>query len=79
MTTNISVEKPDELRSLLVAAARAVIDGKLNVQRANAVASLSAEVHKSIRLEMVGEALTDKSMAIENGRLVQFPRIAGSA
>jgi hypothetical protein len=79
MSNNIRVENSDDLRSLLIAAARAVIDGKLNVQRANAVASLSAEVHKSIRLEMVGKALSDKSMAIENGRLVEFPRIEGNA
>lgn len=79
MSTSVNIENPDELRSLLVAAARAVIDGKLNVQRANAVASLSSEVHKSIRLEMVGQALSEKSMAIENGKLVEFPRISGNA
>ena len=76
---DISVQTPDDLRSLLIAAARAVIDGKLNVQRANAVAALSSEVHKSIRLELVGQALSDKSMAIENGKLIEFPRVAGNA
>lgn len=76
---DISVQTPDDLRSLLIAAARAVIDGKLNVQRANAVAALSSEVHKSIRLDLVGQALSDKSMAIENGKLIEFPRVAGNA
>lgn len=59
-------------RAILNAAIRAVIDGKLNVQRANAVAALSSEVHKNIRLEMVGVALSDRAMAIENGKLVQI-------
>ena len=76
---DISVQTPDDLRSLLIAASRAVIDGKLNVQRANAVAALSSEVHKSIRLELVGQALSDKSMAIENGKLIEFPRVSGNA
>lgn len=74
MSNHITIQTHEELRALLVASVKAVIDGKLNVQRANCVASLAAEVHKSIRLEIVGQALSDKAMAIENGKLIEFPR-----
>jgi hypothetical protein len=63
---------PNEFRGILIAATQAVIDGRINVQQANAVAGLASEVHKSVRLEIVGQALSDKNIAIEGGQLVKL-------
>jgi len=40
-----------ELRSMLGATIEALLEGRIEVARANAVASLSSELHKSIKSE----------------------------
>ena len=61
---------PEELRSVLTAAAYAVVEGRITVQQANALSSLSSEVHKSLKMQYVGQLICDDLPNIENGRIV---------
>lgn len=45
----MKINSPSELRSILLQSMEALIEGKMSVQQANALASLSSEAHKSIR------------------------------
>lgn len=67
----VEVTTPAELRSLLVESAKAVVDGRITVQQANAVSGLSAEVHKSMKMEYVGQIIDSGGYNIEGGRLVE--------
>lgn len=62
---------PSELRSLLIESAKAVVDGRLTVQQANAVSGLSSEVHKSMKMEYVGQIIDSGSYSVEGGRLIE--------
>ena len=66
----VEVTSPSELRSLLIASAKAVVDGRLTVQQANAVSSLSSEVHKSLKMEYVGQIIDSGTYDIQDGRLI---------
>lgn len=66
----VEVTSPAELRSLLIESAKAVLDGRLTVQQANAVSGLSAEVHKSIKMEYVGQVLDTGQYSITDGKLI---------
>lgn len=66
----VEVTSPAELRSLLIESARAVVDGRLTVQQANAVSGLSAEVHKSLKMEYVGQMIDAGGIRIEGGRII---------
>jgi hypothetical protein len=57
----VSPSPPSELRELLIKSAMAVLDRQLTPAQANAIASLSSEVHKSIKMQMVGEMMSCKS------------------
>jgi len=45
------VGTPSEFRTLLVATAVGILKGEVNAAQANAIASLSSELHKSVRTE----------------------------
>lgn len=64
-------EDPIELRSLLIECAKAVVDNRITVQQANAVSALSAEVHKSLKMQYVGQIIHDGSFSIKEGRLLE--------
>jgi hypothetical protein len=59
-----SPSPPAELRELLINSARAVLDRQLTPAQANSIALLSAEVHKSIKMQLVGEMMSSKSEPI---------------
>jgi hypothetical protein len=65
----VEVTSPIELRSLLIESAKAVVDGRLTVQQANSVSGLSSEVHKSLKMEYVGQMLDSGAYSINDGRL----------
>lgn len=67
----VQVTTPAELRSLLIESARAVVDGRVTVPQANAVSGLSAEVHKSMKMEYVGQIIDSGGYSIEGGRLIE--------
>ena len=47
------------VQHLLLQSALAVVEGKLTAKEANAIAGLTAEIHKSIKLELVGKLMND--------------------
>jgi len=55
---------PEELRELLIESVRAVLDRKLSPAQAHAVAALSAEVHKSIKMEIVGDIVSSSEKLV---------------
>ena len=66
--------KPEELRSLLIECAKSVVDNRITVQQANAVAGLSAEIHKSIKMEYVGQVISSGHFKIKDGELFEYKR-----
>ena len=66
----INQTSPVELRSLLIESARAVVDGRITVQQANAVSSLSSEIHKSLKMEYVGQMIDNGQYEIQGGKLI---------
>lgn len=62
----MKINSPAELRTILLQCMEMLIEGKMSVNQANAVASLSSEAHKSIRQQW--------EMTLE---LVDNPDIAG--
>jgi len=70
MTEYIKETKPEELRAILVSSIRAVIDGQITVPQANAISSLSSEVHKSVKMEYVGQILAKEKVLIRNGKII---------
>lgn len=65
------ITTPAELRALLLECAVRVMEGTTNVSQANAVASLSAEVHKSVRQEWEMRCYAAENLGIEEGRIVR--------
>jgi len=55
---------PEQLRELLIDSVKAVLDRKLSPAQANAVAALSAEVHKSIKMEIVGDIVSSSEKLV---------------
>lgn len=79
----MKINSPAELRSILLQCMEKLIEGKLSVSQANAIASLSSEAHKSIRqqwemtLELVDNpALTGSGYVSETVRLVSIAKEA---
>ena len=62
----MKINSPAELRAILLQCMEMVIEGKMTVNQANAVASLSSEAHKSIRQQW--------EMTLE---LVENPELTG--
>lgn len=62
----MKINSPAELRAILLQCMEHLIEGKMSVNQANAIASLSAEAHKSIRQQW--------DMTLE---LVNNPELAG--
>ena len=61
---------PEDLRAILVSSIRMVIEGDMSVQQANAISSLSSEVHKSIKMEYVGQILSRETITVKNGKVI---------
>ncbi len=66
------IKTPEEFRTLLIAAAGAVLEGRINVQQANALSGLSAEVHKSLKMQYVGQMIGAGNVSITDGRVVRM-------
>ena len=74
MTLNdfITIKSPDEWRGMLMSAAVAVLDGRVNIAQANSVIGLSTEVHKSLRQEWDMRRYVSESITINHGRLIRL-------
>lgn len=48
---------PENVRHLLLQSALAVVTGRLTPKEANSIAALTAEIHKSLKMEYIGKVL----------------------
>ena len=61
-----------DLRGALLASVEAVLEGRLTVSQANAVAQLSAEVHKSIKQEWDMRVYANEHLSLSAGRVISL-------
>lgn len=61
-----------DLRGVLLATIEAVLEGRVNVAQANAVAGLSAELHKSIRQEWDMRVYANEHLHLAHGEVVKL-------
>ena len=59
-----------DLRGALLTTIQGVLEGKINVAQANAVASLSEEVHKSIRQEWDMRVYANENLTLKSARVI---------
>ena len=64
------ITAPEELRAMLLECAVRVMEGRINIGQANAIAGLSAEVHKSVRQEWEMRVYAAENLTIEQQRLI---------
>lgn len=68
----VQIKEPAEWRALLMNAAVGVLDQRVTVSQANSVASLSVEVHKSIRQEFDMRCYAAENLGIRDGRVLRL-------
>jgi hypothetical protein len=61
-----------DLRGALLATIEAVLEGRVNVSQANAVAQLSGELHKSLRQEWDMRVYANEHLTLEAGRVIEL-------
>ena len=72
MSTNRKLVNATDLRGALLATIEGVLEGRVNVAQANAVALLSGELHKSIRQEWDMRIYANENLNLESGRVISF-------
>jgi len=68
----IKITTPEEHRAILLAAMEALLEGRINVQMANALASVSAEVHKNLKQEWDMRVYAAENLTLEHGEVVKM-------
>jgi hypothetical protein len=71
------ITSPEDHRALLLASMEAVCEGRMNINQANAVTGLSAEVHKSIKQEWDMRVYAAENLTLEHGRVVKMLESGG--
>ena len=66
------INKPEDLRRILLSSIESVLCGKMSVSQANAVVGLSGELHKSIKQEWEMRCYAADNMYLENGEIVKM-------
>lgn len=61
-----------DLRGCLLAAMEGVLEGRITVSQANAVAQLSGEVHKSIRQEWDMRVYANENLTLDAGQVIRL-------
>jgi len=64
------ITSPNELRAVLLSTMEGIIEGKVSVSQGNAIASISQEVHKSIRQEWDMRCFAAENLSIADGKIV---------
>ena len=75
----LKITTPAEHRAILLSAMEALLEGRLNVQMANALSSISAEVHKNLKQEWDMRVYAAENLTLEHGQVVKMieaPRAA---
>ena len=66
------ITSPAEHRALLLESIECVLEGRINVSQANAVASISAEVHKSLKQEWDMRVYAAENLTYDKGRVTKM-------
>lgn len=66
------ITTPEEHRAILLAAMEALCEGRINVAQANALAGLSAEVHKNIRQEWDMRCYASENLTLDHGEVIKM-------
>lgn len=69
---NRKLVNAQDLRGSLLATIEGVLEGRVNVAQANAVAGLSAELHKSIRQEWDMRVYANENLNLDSGRVTKL-------
>jgi hypothetical protein len=69
---NIKITTPEEHRAILLAAMEALLEGRLNVQMANALSSISAEVHKNLKQEWDMRVYASENLTLSHGQVIKM-------
>ncbi len=67
-----TIKSADEHRRLMLDAMVALVEGRMNIGQANALSSLSAEVHKSLKLEFDMVSYAAENLMIGEGNQVML-------
>jgi len=70
--SKLKITTPQEHRAILLSAMEALLEGRLNVQMANALASISAEVHKNLKQEWDMRVYAAENLTLENGQVIKM-------
>ncbi len=70
--TRFIITCPSEQRAILLAGMVAVAEGKMNTKQANAIASLSGEVHRSLELEWDMRCYVEEHLFLEEGAIIRI-------
>lgn len=62
----------NDLRGALLATIEGVLEGRVNVSQASAVAELSCEVHKSLRQEWDMRVYANENLTLEHGHVIKL-------
>ena len=65
------IKAPEDFRAVLMNTALGVLEQRISVSQANAVASLSVEIHKSIRQEFEMRCYVSKDVVLHAGRVLR--------
>jgi hypothetical protein len=61
-----------DLRGALLTTIEAVLEGRVNVQQANAIVGLSGELHKSLRQEWDMRVYANENLSLSAGKVVKL-------
>lgn len=67
---NRKLHTASDLRGALLMTIQGVLEGKVNVSQANAVAQLSSELHKSIRQEWDMRVYANENLTLKASRVI---------
>jgi len=70
--SNAKVTTPAEHRALLLRTMEGILEGKVSVPMANALASVSAEVHKNLKQEWEMRCYASENLTFEHGNIVKM-------
>lgn len=69
---NRKITTANDLRGALLASIEGVLEGRVNVAQANAVASLSGELHKSLKQEWDMRIYANENLTLDSGKVIKL-------
>ena len=66
------ITSPSEHRAILLMTMEGILEGKVSVPMANAIASVSSEVHRSLRQEWDMRVYAAENLSLDKGRVTKM-------